>query len=812
MSNDANQSQIAAANPARSVWLHANAGSGKTKVLIDRVARLLLSGVEPQHVLCLTYTKAAAAEMQNRLFARLGSWAMMPDAELLAALDALGPLESGKVPDIARARQLFARAIETPGGLRIQTIHSFCSTILRRFPLEAGVSPQFCDLDDRSAILMRSDIAQDIASGPHAATFDRLAQFYTADDLDALLAQIARARGAMTEFLDEDSAFKLFGVPKSETLERILSDVFLGSERAMIDTVLLHLDPQHRNEGSWLRRLSALPSDLCNLASLQALETLLLSGTDTKTPNKAKLGKFPNARAITALGESAAAWDAFMQRVEDTRPRRCAFQAATATAALHGFARHFIPEYEARKTAQGMLDFDDQITRAKDLLTDQAVAQWVLYRLDGGIDHILVDEAQDTSPDQWQVLERLSDAFMDGRSARNRARTIFVVGDMKQSIYSFQGADVAAFETMKQRFRGKLGEVGQTLQEREMLHSFRSSPAILSLVDATFDREDTASTGGRMQHLAFFDQMPGQVEVWPLIESQTAKKEEDGFSPVDLTTDEHHAVQMGKKVAEWIAAALKAGMQVPTRDGQRLARPGDFLILVRRRSKIFDAVITACKACNLPVAGADRLVLGNELAVKDLMALLSFLATDTDDLSLAAVLRSPLGGLSEDELYRLAFGRPKSLWLRLEEQAAHHAAAYAMLKALRDEADLLRPYDLLEHALTRHGGRLRLVARLGQEAEDAIDELLTQALAYESAEVPSITGFLSWLTAGDVQVKRQMESGGSMIRVMTVHGAKGLEAPVVILPDTADYSPQDRDQVIKLTSHDERKGANRAAN
>jgi ATP-dependent helicase/nuclease subunit A len=801
MSHPASQNQIAAADPAASVWLHANAGSGKTKVLIDRVARLLLSGVEPQHVLCLTYTKAAAAEMQNRLFARLGEWAMMPDAKLVDAMAALGPLEGGRLPDIARARQLFARAIETPGGLRIQTIHSFCSTLLRRFPLEAGVNPQFRELDDRSAILMRSEIAEELASGDGAAAFRDLARAYNGDDLDGLLAQAAKVLAGSDRFLDDAEARALFGVAQDESIKSILADVFLGNERTLIDKVMPALDPENRNQRAWLRKFRRLPADIADIGSLAVLESMFISAQDAKqTPNQAKVGSFPSRASRAALGDELEAWDAFMCRVEVARTRRLGLIAATRTAALHGFARYFVPAYEARKAAHGMLDFDDLITRARALLTDHGVAQWVLYRLDGGIDHILVDEAQDTSPEQWQVLERLTDAFMDGDSARNRARTIFVVGDKKQSIYSFQGADVSAFDAMKGRFRSRLAQVGKGLQERDMLHSFRSSPAILEVVDATFDQDDTASVGGKMQHLAFFDQMPGRVEVWPLIASEAAETEEDGFSPVDLTTEEHHAVRMGNKVADWIADALASGMQVPTRVGAKPAEPGDFLVLVKRRSKIFHAVIAACKLRGLAIAGADRLKLGEELVVNDMLALLSFLANDKDDLALAAVLRSPFGGLSEDQLYRLAHGRDGALWLRLEQQAATYPVVVGMLQDLRDGTDLLRPYDLLERALTRHGGRLRLVARLGQEAEDAIDEVLTQALAYEAAEVPSLTGFLSWLGAGDVQVKRQTETGGGQIRVMTVHGAKGLEAPVVILPDTADYPAKDHDQVIRVAA------------
>ena len=806
MSDPASQNQLGAADPTASVWLHANAGSGKTKVLIDRVARLLLSGVEPQHVLCLTYTKAAAAEMQNRLFGRLGKWAMMPDAPLQQALTELGPLDRQQAPDIARARQLFARAIETPGGLRIQTIHSFCTTLLRRFPLEAGVSPQFRDLDDRSAILMRSEIAQEIAAGPDSASFVKLAQAYTADDLDVLLAQVASAKFETNGFLDERDARALFDVPQDETIDAIIGSVFLGSEPALFARILPVILSGSTNDLKLAAKIQNLSFENVNQQVLKDCEDIVLFGEDAKLPFAAKTDTLFTKATQAKLGDDKPELDAFMLRVEAARSRRVALQAALKTAALHGFARHFIPKYQDRKQAKSLLDFDDQIARAKALLSDYRVAQWVLYRLDGGIAHILVDEAQDTSPDQWEVLEYLTEAFME--SDPSRKRTIFVVGDKKQSIYSFQGADVTAFDAMKGRFGGRLGNVGQSLQQRDMLHSFRSSPAVLQAVDATFDKPEKDSVGGTMQHIAFFDQMPGRVEVWPLIPSESEKGEEDGFSPVDLTTEQHFSVQMGNRVADWIADALARNMQVPTRDGERPVEPGDFLVLVQRRNKIFDAIISACKARGLPMAGADRLKLGEALAVKDLMALLAFLATDTADLSLAIVMRSPLGGLTEAALYQLAHGRDGSLWLRLKAQAERHADLFAMLDDLRGLADLLRPYDLLQRVLTRHGGRLRLVARLGAEAEDAIDELLTQALAYEAAEVPSITGFLSWLTAGEVQVKRQMEGNGGKIRVMTVHGAKGLEAPVVILPDTADHQSRDRDQVMRLEAGGQPAGAN----
>ncbi len=791
----ASERQIAASDPGASTWLHANAGSGKTKVLIDRVARLLLAGVAPQHILCLTYTKAAAAEMQNRLFKRLGEWAMKPDAGLVAALSALGPLDGP--PDLARARRLFALAIETPGGLRIQTIHSFCATLLRRFPLEAGVSPQFQELDDRTARLLRQDSVEEIAGHAGADVMQQLARIYTGDDFDALLMQIIHAREQFAAPMQMDRCLELFGLRGDESEARILADVLLGDEADIFDTLLPVLEGSGDHDSTAAQKLRKVDLQQHNFTTLERLEDPLLYKTKEKA-GFAKIGAFPTKLVQKRMANLMPRLNALMGRVEAARARRMAFGAAQKTAVLHAFAGHFLPAYDARKSARGYLDFDDLIARARALLTDPSVAQWVLYRLDGGIDHILVDEAQDTSPDQWQVFERLTDAFMEGAGPRDRARTVFVVGDKKQSIYSFQGADVAAFDRMKGMFDQRLSDVGKSLQVMDLEHSFRSSPAILQVVDATFAVADTASVGGAMQHLAHHDQMPGLVELWPIIPPAQKTEDEDWSDPVDLVTDEHHAAIMGRRVAAWISAALTDGMMVPTKDGVRRATPGDFLVLVQGRQDIFAEVIRACKTLNLPIAGADRLKLRAELAVKDIVALLAFLATDMDDLSLAAVLRSPLGGLTEGALYDLAQDRAGLLWEALDAQASRYADVHAMLTDLRNATDFLRPYDLIERVLTRYDGRRKLLARLGTEAEDGIDELLTQALAYEGTEVPSLTGFLAWLDADEISVKRQMETDGGRIRVMTVHGAKGLEAPIVIMPDTADKTDREHDQIFDL--------------
>ncbi len=533
------------------------------------------------------------------------------------------------------------------------------------------------------------------------------------------------------------------------------------------------------------------------LGDLAALEGPLLYGKGAADPFGPKTGKFPTRDTRGALGADCEALDDLMVRVAAARPRRLALAVAERSWLMNRFARAFLDIYASRKEARGWLDFDDLILGARDLLRHAAVAEWVLFRLDGGIDHILVDEAQDTSPTQWQVIEALAREFAAGRGARDRRRTLFVVGDKKQSIYSFQGADPEGFDRMHAHFAARIGP--ESLARLDLEHSFRSAPAVLAAVDATF-----AGRMGGVAHRAFRDHLPGRVDLWPLVEPQEDGEDAPWFDPVDRRSPEDADLRLARDLADWICGLIDAGETIPYFDknaGEWRRRPvhaGDFLILVRRRGGIFHPIIRACKARGLDIAGADVLTLEDDLAVTDLLSLLRFLALPEDDLSLAEALRSPLFGLSEDDLYRLAHGRgARYLWQVLRAGDAHPEAR-AMIGDLLDQADFLRPYELLDRILLRHRGRERLIGRLGLECIDAIDALLAQALAYERSEVASLTGFLAWFAADRVTVKRQADGAGRRLRVMTVHGAKGLEAPIVILPDTVLTPPRDRDGLLPL--------------
>jgi len=785
----ATERQLQAARPERSTWLTANAGSGKTRVLTERVARLLLTGVEPQRILCLTYTKAAASEMQNRLFGTLGQWAMMPERQLRAALKEVGEAEDLNARDLARARTLFARAIETPGGLKIQTIHAFCAAVLRRFPLEAGVSPDFKEMDDRLAKLMQREVIEDLAASGDTG-FAALAAHHTSDDLTGLLYEVIGKTQALLGPKSRDELWRFFSLESGYDFSKLCEDALRAGDQELIETVARALAASSPKDARVAARLSSISVSPPTPAALAALEDLLVYNEKAKAPLTAKTDGVPTKAGRALLGEvTLAAFHDLMARMEAALPRRRALIAAERSWALYQFSESFLPAYEARKAQGGWLDFDDLIERTRTLLTQSSMAPWVLFKLDGGIDHVLVDEAQDTSPSQWDVVRILCAEFLAGEGARsNVGRSVFVVGDKKQSIYSFQGADPRAFDDTKAHFEKMLKDAPMALQDLSLDYSFRSSPAILDVVDGAFKASNHRGLGQESHHLAFKSRLPGRVDILDVFEPVSPEKPV-WHEAVDRISDVDHRRLLAEAVAKQIKEMIGTA-QIPRIDRDvrtdRPVEPRDILILVQRRSPIFSEIIRACKTAGIPMAGADQLNVAQELAVQDITALLSFLATPEDDLALACALKSPLFDWTEEALFDLAHHREGAyLWQELRRRGHEFPKTLAILQDMLSKADFLRPFELIDRALTLHEGRRRIVARLGPEAEDAIDALLAQALTYESAEVPSLTGFLIWLAADDLKIKRAIDTSANVVRVMTVHGAKGLEAPIVIMPDTA---------------------------
>ncbi|MEO0930679.1 MAG: double-strand break repair helicase AddA, partial [Pseudomonadota bacterium] len=654
--------------------------------------------------------------------------------------------------------------------------------------------------------LLRSEVVDDLADGPQAQKVRNMLAFFTGDDLSQLTAEIATKRDHFQTPTNDADLKAALNLPPTAQRDDALKIAFLGHESDIIVELAEAFADQSATYKKFAGHLGELDVQNPTWDSFNTLCSLFLY----KGTGQSKSSNFPQSnhiKAVAAMAPIAPQLHDWMDRVAQAQQFLWAMDAFDRTRAMYDFADAFLPAYEARKLAMGALDFDDLIGKAKALLEDPAVAQWVLFRLDGGIDHILVDEAQDTSPTQWAVIKQLAQEFAAGQGARSdQDRTIFVVGDKKQSIYSFQGADPAAFDEMKDHFRDAHHAINKPFTTTSLDYSFRSAQTILSVVDATFTGDLTAGMDDHLSHIAFKENMPGRVDLWPVIEKSSTEDDRPWYTPVDQPSATDHTILMARRVAEQIRHII-ASETIPAEienTGQYNARPiteGDFLILVQRRSDLFAEIIRACKNAGLQIAGADRLRVGAELAVKDIAALLSFLALPEDDLSLAAALRSPLFGWTEQELFTLAHHRPDKSYLWTALRDADHPDTLAILNDLRRQADFLRPYDLIERILIRHDGRRKLLARLGAEAEDGIDALLSQALAYESTGVPSLTGFLTWMETDDLEVKRQMDNQGDRIRVMTVHGAKGLEAPIVILPDTAKREIRVNAELLQSGDH-----------
>jgi ATP-dependent helicase/nuclease subunit A len=773
--------QRRAAAPDACSWVSANAGSGKTRVLTERVARLLLAGAAPARILCLTYTKAAAAEMANRLAEMLGGWALLDDAALRAALRELAGDAAGRLDAtaLARARRLFAQALETPGGLKIQTIHAFCDAVLRRFPLEAGVSPAFEVLDEAGVrdltLRARDRLAEDAAAGRSDA-FDLIAAHLAEEGLESLLREILAARDLFTPPAAPARICAAFGIAAGDLGDAPMSRVFDGADQDALSRAAALLADGSATEARVGAPLAAALRTGDTDALGQALRKTDGGPRDfSKLPLKATDAAHPWIRPLLSD---------LSERFEALATRAAAIAAANRALALSAFGAAFIEAYAAEKRARGVLDFDDLIAGARRLLTRSDMAAWALYKLDGGLDHILVDEAQDTAPAQWDVIAALAGEFHAGEGARGAGRTLFVVGDEKQSIYSFQGAEPRRFGEMQRFFAARLRDAGRPLGELTLTTSFRSAPAILRVVDGAFaeDCEGLSAHGAPPMHAAAWPGRGGRVDLWPLLPKDPDAPEPEWSEPVDAPAPANPRLRLARLLAAEIGRWIAEGEMVPGEG--RPVTPGDILVLVRRRDLLASELVRALKRLEIPVAGADRLRIGEELAVRDLLALARFALTPGDDLSLAALLRSPLCGLSEDEVFALAHGREGPLWNSLRAARTRHPEVAAMLGRAQARADFLRPHEFLEWALTVEDGRARLLARLGMEAEDAIDELIAQALAYETVSTPTLEGFLDWLGRSAVEIRREFDKGRGEVRVMTVHGAKGLEAPVVILPDT----------------------------
>jgi ATP-dependent helicase/nuclease subunit A len=803
--------QAKASNPEMSVWVSANAGSGKTHVLAQRVLRLLLSGVAPAKILCLTFTKAAAANMAARIFAALSQWTELDDKALWQAILAIGAPQP-ELETLVFARRLFARTVETPGGLKVHTIHGFCERLLHLFPFEANVPARFEVTDEiGEEELLGEARRQALAAARHdegelGRALLQLSAETSLEEFDALIAEATRHRTLLRHYSFADAAADL----------GCALDLAPGTTLAVVEAEMIEAGVPPRRWREFAEFLDrGLTTDRDNAARLRAAEAAydpsLGAAAMTDAAREVCLSAYldfffigdgagDKRKSLATKALTEARTDLVeelyseRERLAPLRERRKAAECLEKSLALMTVAAEIFARHEHLKGARGLLDFDDLIERTLALL-ERSDARWVLFKLDSGIDHILVDEAQDTSPAQWKILEALAAEFFAGAGSRAYPRTFFAVGDEKQSIFSFQGAAPHMFHEMRRSFSASSGG----FEHVSLKHSFRSVPAVLVTIDRIFaapeHQKGLVTDDIWMGHEALKRDLPGLIEVWPPVSKGERAEPHDWRLPLDLLDESDPAVILADRVARKISALIApgAGEYVHEEGARRRVRAGDILILVRTRGPFFEAAIRALKQYNVPVAGADRLELLEHIAVMDLIAAGRMALLPQDDLTLAAVLKSPLIGLDDDDLLEIAPTRPGALIDALGASPnPHHQEAYATILRWQSRA-ALSPFDFYARLLSEDGGRRAIQARLGLEASDAIDEFLRLALRAEKEGRFSLPAFLADLEGIDLSIKRDMETGSDCVRVMTIHAAKGLEAKIVFLPDTcgAPSGPHD---------------------
>lgn len=859
---DPNTKQNAASNPLESIWVSASAGTGKTKVLTDRVLRLMLPREDgtpatlPHKILCLTYTKAAASEMAQRINSVLGAWSVLPlqnEAEPEKSL--AGELAKlfgrpATQQQMSAAQRLFAQVMDCPGGLQIMTIHSFCTSVLGRFPLEAGLSPHFKGLDENDAAELMQQAQGQVLHEARAQkgsdlslALERLSAEINEDAFAVLLRTLAAERyqlqGILRKFWDvqgiytelcriydivpqqgEDTYLRAAcadGAFAADDLSRAAEAMKLGKGKdettyAPIIAVWVRGDLQYRIENypHYIRAFFTAKGEM-----------------------RAK--PIANAPTIKILPDCAEILMTEAQRLFEVQEMMARSKSAMLTRDLLLIGIEVLRRYEAIKQERGALDFNDMIIKTLELLRGQSggfsgleaqyqdkIPAWVMYKMDQGLDHILIDEAQDTNPEQWQIIGALCEEFFAGMGARDDVlRTVFTVGDIKQSIYGFQRAAPAEFKRMQEVMRLRIVEAGLASRPVGLDISFRSTQDVLDVVDSVFAQDTAKAAVGEdnIRHISFRNQAAGLVELWPVFEVEKAERGDKWDLPTQVKEQKSAASQLAKYIAAKIKFWIDSKEILPAY-GRPIAA-GDILILMRTRSKLVDMMVRELKLCGVAVSGVDRMVLGDQLAVQDLLALARFCLLPEDDLTLACVLKSPFLGWDEDELFSLAYGRKTTLWAELQYFDAQRLesitdapenfvivsqekreAARSYLSQLINDARNFGVYEFLCGLLQKpcpadaQSGMRAMQGRLGADALDPIDEVLNAALGYTRKNVDNLQLFIEWLERQDIQIKREMEEGGGQVRIMTVHGSKGLQAPIVIMPDTTEKSGGRDDYIL----------------
>jgi len=749
-----NLEQQKAADPSQSIWLRASAGTGKTKVLTDRLLRLLLKGTLPSKILCLTFTNAAANEMHERIYQKISSWAVVGDAELKSELRALGYTNLTS-DDIKSAKNLLQGYLHKEESLNIHTIHSFCQKVLQKFPIEAGISPNFKIIDE----INRPQI---ISHVKHFLIKDE--KFLKEASLILTQMHESKLNELFAEIMGSQIKFKNF-FAECTTLVKYQ------------DHLKRTLDITHTNEEEIIEGICKKASEILgSRMEFEGLKKMCL----TQDGSKKKRLSFQKKDKDTLF----AIQDIVFQGLDQIK----SLKIFHASSSFYSLAKMLIEGYDEYKRQRGVLDYDDLIYYTQNLFLNSEFKDWILYKLDGGIEHILVDEAQDTNLHQWYLIIALISDFIAGDTGDEREKSIFVVGDEKQSIYSFQGARYEYFAEVKQKIIQALSRAKKKNQMLNLKTSYRSSDIILETVNKIFryvrsiDKElfDIDNFELDCHNQAY----GGEVELW---DTYLSDMQEELFWPVFSEEQEKcdPKNRLAKDIAKYIDELVKS-QKVLFSTGKRICF-SDFMILLRQRGELAQEIVSELKKLQIPVSGLDKMLLMDDLSVQDLLAAAKFTLFPDDELNLACLLRSPLFGLSEEELHKVTYGRKGKLHLHLESSYPKIQEKLDKIISLARNTNIADFFHILVYG---YNNLENFITHNGYGAADSIGHLIGLAVKFEQEISSSLQEFISWCGSYEIEISKDLTSQ-NVVRIMTVHGAKGLQSPIVILPDTTSVPRTD---------------------
>jgi ATP-dependent helicase/nuclease subunit A len=790
----ASKPQIEASNPNINCWVMASAGSGKTKVLVDRFVLLLLAGVFPQEILCLTFTDKAAKEMEERISKKLEELAVASQADLIIKLENI----LGKTPSLAQCKKaqiLFAEIIDCEHPIKIQTFHSFCKAILQLFPLEAKVPIHFEIIETQQERVIFENIWQEVLQDKqnHRLLADILAKTNSHTLQKILNSFMAKESSMLKDWQFNNNQpiaiqhikqqlQKKFNISPNQTIEHFFITTKSNLDFTRFYQIIENNKDKKRFDKvyDFLQQEKINPQNFHQNFNQQHLEELynLISTTEQTL--------YQNFQKI----EDNFLVDIYEQ-LFDFIAMKSIFYDIKQTVLILELVFLMLQKYQQHKEKYNLLNFADLIFYTKQLLNGHF--DWIKMKLDSNINHILLDEAQDTSPLQWEIVKALTEEFAVGESANTRPRSFFVVGDEKQSIYAFQGADIDNTSKQFTYFHNKL-----SLNTINLNYSFRSGKEILEAIDNTFEGNNLTSS--LVKNTEYQKHLPtktsqANIVLWqPLLTSKQIEKQDDSYQKNLL-----FAKKIAYQIKKWVAESRI----LPAK--QRAIKYGDILLLFKEKKQA-SYLEKAFYEMKIPFAGIDKEYCLDSLLLADIIALAEFILNPENDYNLACLLKSPFCNQTEEVLQKLIFtsqDAKSSLW-----QVAKNMAELQFLHNFLSLFLQNNLFDFFYQVLKNPEINNSFVIRFGNKSSFLLDEFLFLLRNFINKNSSNLWQFLEYLhnINPEIAIKNQQEN---VVKMMTVHSAKGLQAPIVIIPYAIKQNDLvNKDDILWLTDQENHKEIN----